>query len=98
MKKKKWLLSADNSACAERMAGELGLSRLTTRVLAARGFDTTEKARTFMTQSVAGIHDPFLLKDMDKAVERVRQALDNFEPVLVYGEHGVHNIGEGSGG
>ena len=61
MKKKKWLLSADHSACAEKMAGELELSRLTARVLAARGFDTKEKASDFMTQSVEGIHDPFLL-------------------------------------
>ena len=58
MKKKKWLLSADHNACAEAMAGELGLSRLTARVLAARGCDTPEKARDFMTQSVNGIHDP----------------------------------------
>ena len=65
MKKKKWLLAADHNPCAEQLAGELGLGRLTARVLAARGLDTREKALDFMTQSVEGIHDPFLLKDMD---------------------------------
>ena len=52
MKKKKWLLSADHSACAEKMAGELELSRLTARVLAARGFDNQEKARDFMLRNI----------------------------------------------
>ena len=84
MKKKKWLLSADHNACAERMAGELGLSRLTARVLAARGFDTREKAGGFMTQSAAGIHDPFLLKDMDKAVSTIRQAIEAKEKMAAF--------------
>ena len=78
MKKKKWLLAADHNACADQLAGELGLSRLTVRVLAARGFNTPEKVRAFMTHSAEGIHDPFLLKDMDKAAARVRRAVDEF--------------------
>ena len=92
MKKKKWLLSADHNACAERMAGELGLSRLTARVLAARGCDTPEKARDFMTQSVEGIHDPFLLKDMDKAVAVIRQAIEAKEKIAVYGDYDVDGV------
>lgn len=92
MKKKKWLLAADHSACAERMAGELGLSRLTARVLTARGCDTPEKARAFMTQSVEGIHDPFLLKDMDKAVAAIRQAIEAKEKIAVYGDYDVDGV------
>ncbi len=92
MKKKKWLLAADHSACAERMAGELGLSRLTARVLAARGYDTPEKARDFMTQTVDGIHDPFLLKDMDKAVARIRWAIENHQKIAVYGDYDVDGV------
>ena len=92
MKKKKWLISADHKACAERVAGELGLSRLTARVLAARGCDTTEKARDFMTQSVEGIHDPFLLKDMDKAVYEIRQAIENKQKIAVYGDYDVDGV------
>ena len=92
MKKKKWLLSADHSACAEQMAGELELSRLTARVLAARGFDNQEKARDFMTQSVEGIHDPFLLKDMDKAVAEIRWAIENKVKVAVYGDYDVDGV------
>ena len=92
MKKKKWLRSADHSACAEKMAGELELSRLTARVLAARGFDTNEKANDFMTQSVEGIHDPFLLKDMDTAVAEIRQAIENKVKIAVYGDYDVDGV------
>ena len=92
MKKKKWLLAADHTACTERLAGELGLSRLTARVLAARGFDTREKTQAFMTHSVEGIHDPFLLKDMDKAVAAIRGAIENKVKIAVYGEYDVDGV------
>ncbi len=92
MKKKKWLLAADHSACVEEMAGQLGVSGLTARVLAARGFDSTEKARAFMTQSVSGIHDPFLLQDMDKAVAAIRQAIANRQKIAVYGDYDVDGV------
>ena len=92
MKKKKWLLAADHNACADQLAGELGLSRLTARVLAARGFDTPEKARAFMTQSAEGIHDPFLLKDMDKAVEEIQSAIQHHVKIAVYGDYDVDGV------
>ena len=92
MKKKKWLLAADHSACAEGMAGELGLSRLTARVLASRGFDTCDKAKDFMTHSLEGIHDPFLLKDMDKAVAEIRSAIENKVKIAIYGDYDVDGV------
>ena len=92
MKKKKWLLAADHNACADQLAGELGLSRLTVRVLAARGFNTPEKVRAFMTHSAEGIHDPFLLKDMDKAVAEIRFAIQHHVKIAVYGDYDVDGV------
>lgn len=92
MKRKKWLLTAESDACVSTLAGEPKLSRLTARVLAARGFDTQEKARTFLNQSLEGIHDPYLLKDMDLAVEEIRRAIRDHVKIAVYGDYDVDGV------
>ena len=86
MKRKKWLLPVETDACVSKLAGELGLSRLSARVLAARGFDSREKAQAFLDRSLDGIHDPYLLKDMDLAVEEIRRALRDRVKIAVYGD------------
>lgn len=69
-----------------------GLPALCAVVLSARGMDTPEKAARFLDSGGSRFHDPFLLKDMDRAVERVRRALDNGEIIAVYGDYDVDGI------
>ena len=71
---------------------EAGLSALCAAVLAARGMDTPEKAARFLDSGRSRFHDPFLLRDMDRAVERVRRALDSGETIAVYGDYDVDGI------
>ncbi len=92
MKKKKWLLASQQCACTDSFAGELDLSRLTARVLAARGFDTAEKANAFLHQSVEQITDPYLLKDMDKAVAEIRAAIARGDKIAIYGDYDVDGV------
>lgn len=92
MKRKKWLLTAESDACISTLAGELGLSRLTARVLAARGFDTLNKARTFLNQGLDGIHDPYLLEDMDLAVAEIRRAIRERVKIAIYGDYDVDGV------
>ena len=92
MKRKKWLLPVETDACVSKLAGELGLSRLSARVLAARGFDSREKAQAFLDRSLDGIHDPYLLKDMDLAVEEIRRALRDRVKIAVYGDYDVDGV------
>ncbi|MCT4629383.1 single-stranded-DNA-specific exonuclease RecJ [Winogradskyella sp.] len=58
-------------------------------LLLQRGIDTYEAAKTFFRPSFDDLHDPFLMKDMDKAVNRIEKALSNHENILVYGDYDV---------
>lgn len=58
-------------------------------LLIQRGIETYEEAKKFFRPSLEDLHDPFLMKDMDKAVERIEQALSNGENILVYGDYDV---------
>tara|TARA_R110001592_G_scaffold16011_3_gene68621 strand:- start:1122 stop:2828 length:1707 start_codon:yes stop_codon:yes gene_type:complete len=60
-----------------------------TEILVHRGIDTFEKAKSFFRPSLDEIHDPFLMKDMDKAVNRLQQAIENNEKILVFGDYDV---------
>ncbi|GAA0736785.1 single-stranded-DNA-specific exonuclease RecJ [Gaetbulibacter jejuensis] len=58
-------------------------------LLLQRGIETYEAAKTFFRPSLKDLHNPFLMKDMDKAVNRIEQALTNNENILVYGDYDV---------
>ena len=59
------------------------------RLLVQRGIETYEQAKNFFHPDLNDLHDPFLMKDMDKAVSRIQHALDNREGILVYGDYDV---------
>lgn len=58
-------------------------------LLIQRGIETFDDAKTFFRPSLKDLHDPFLMKDMDKAVARIEKAIDNKENILVYGDYDV---------
>jgi single-stranded-DNA-specific exonuclease len=58
-------------------------------LLAQRGISTPDEAQAFYHPSIGHLHDPFLMKDMDRAVERIEQALREKEPIMVYGDYDV---------
>lgn len=59
------------------------------QLLVSRGIKTFEEAKTFMVPELSQLHDPFLMKDMDKAVERLSRALEDGEKILIYGDYDV---------
>lgn len=87
---KRWVVKpqGDPEAVAA-LAAALKLSPVLANLLVQRGIDTVEKAEKFFRPSLADLHDPFLMKDMDKAVERVERAVANNEKIMVYGDYDV---------
>lgn len=71
---------------------DAGLPRQLARVLWARGVHTPKEAEAFLSPRVEDLHDPMLLHDMDKAVERVRAALAANERITVYGDYDVDGV------
>ncbi len=72
-----------------QLKDELNLGDITASVLVQRGLDTFDKAKQYFLPAQDQLHDPFLMKDMDKAVERLNQALNNNQRILVYGDYDV---------
>ena len=87
---KQWTLkpAADEEKSA-RLAAELGIDRVLAELLVQRGVETFDEARCFFRPSLDQLHDPFLMKDMDKAVERLHKAITGREHILVYGDYDV---------
>ena len=77
---------------AAALLEQAGLSPLPALVLAARGYDTPERARSFLRSGEELLHDPFLLRDMDRASARLTRALERGERICVYGDYDVDGI------
>ena len=87
---KRWVVKPQgNPEAVAAMAAATGISPVLANLLVQRGIDTVEKADKFFKPSLADLHDPFLMKDMDKAVERVERAVRNREKIMVYGDYDV---------
>ncbi len=78
-----------NADDVQRLANELGVPPALANMLVQRGIRTFDDAKKFFRPSLADLHDPFLMKDMDKAVARIEKAIRNKENILVYGDYDV---------
>ncbi|MEO6232045.1 MAG: single-stranded-DNA-specific exonuclease RecJ [Ferruginibacter sp.] len=86
---KRWnILKADNAHVAS-LQSELKINPTICKILVQRGIDNFEKSKSFFRPQLSDLHDPFLMKDMDKAVARILHAIDSGEKVLVYGDYDV---------
>lgn len=82
-------LSEEQELQCKHLARELRISEPSARLLVVRGITTGEEARRFVRPSLADLHDPFLMQDMDRAVERLLQAVESRERIMVYGDYDV---------
>ena len=91
MKYTNWTLSPCSPSALNALQ-EAGIPPLTAAVLCARGIETPEQARTFLSTDLSLLHDPMRMKDMDRAADRIRKALDQGETIAVFGDYDVDGI------
>ncbi len=82
-------LTADQIDCCSQLAHELKISEMSARLLVTRGITTAEHARRFIAPQLSELHDPFRMKDMDQAVQRLQEAIQQGERILIYGDYDV---------
>src|SRR5688500_6106671 len=87
---KRWLFKDIPSPYQiEKLSKEINTNPYLTAVLLQRGITDFDSAKKYFRPSLHDLHDPFLMKDMDKAVKRLKSALDNEEKILIYGDYDV---------
>ena len=74
---------------AEELAEKIGISPILTQLLISRGITTESAAKRFFRPQLADLINPFLMKDMDVAVDRLNDAMGRKERILVYGDYDV---------
>lgn len=89
MNAKRWIVREHDSHQTNALARSLGVSQIVAQLLIARGCSDEQSASRFLNPSRDQLHDPLLMLDMRKAVERILRAIDRNEPVLIYGDYDV---------
>lgn len=86
---KRWVIQKHDHAKAAGLAAELNISPLVAALLIARGYESADVAHKFLNPSYDDLHEPFLLKGMREAVDRIFKAIEAKEKILIWGDYDV---------
>ncbi|HYO23186.1 MAG TPA: DHH family phosphoesterase, partial [Flavisolibacter sp.] len=89
MGQKRWRITTANHEKAGALFKELKVHPVLCDILVQRGIETFEAAKKFFRPQLTDLHDPYLMKDMQQAVDRILEALSNGEKILVFGDYDV---------
>ncbi|WP_110111455.1 single-stranded-DNA-specific exonuclease RecJ [Bacillus sp. CGMCC 1.16541] len=90
--KKRWRVQQTNFERVNEFVEELEITPLIASLLLNRGIETVESAKQFLYVEQQTFHDPFLLGDMDKAVQRIHEAINNGEKIMIYGDYDADGV------
>ena len=86
----RWIFAEDvDESAVEQLSGEINVNPTIAKILLQRDILDFEQAKTFFRPSLDQLHDPFLMQDMEKAVERIGEAISDDQKILVYGDYDV---------
>ena len=86
----RWTLKPEpNPKITSQLAIELGVDIVVAKLLVQRGIETYQQAKDYFRPNLNNLHNPYLMKDMDKAVQRIETAINNNENILIYGDYDV---------
>ena len=86
---KRWLIEETDSEIVNQLSQSLKINKKLCHLLVARGIKSFEEARDFFRPNYSLLHDPYLMKDMDKAIQRIEKAISKNEKILVFGDYDV---------
>jgi len=89
---KRWIFAARDAELEERLANGLRISRVLAQLLINRDVRDVETGRAFLQPQLSGLHDPWLLPDMERASDRIRDAIRSGEKIVIYGDYDVDGI------
>jgi len=87
-----WNIAKTNHKLQNSLTQDLGISAILANLLINRGIKDASEAERFLNPSIASLHDPYQMPDMPRAVERIRQAIENKEKILLYGDYDVDGL------
>jgi len=90
--KTRWMIQSSDETFIQNLRENLSITPLVASLLVNRGINSVEAAREFLETDSQAFHDPFLLKDMDIAIQRIQKAIEEKEHILVYGDYDADGV------
>lgn len=92
LNEKRWVYNEIDEKDIDKLANENGVSRLIAKILLGRNIKGEDSIKTFLNPDLKYLHNPFLMKDMEKAIERIIGAINRNERITLYGDYDVDGI------
>ncbi|TSI03248.1 single-stranded-DNA-specific exonuclease RecJ [Lysinibacillus sp. BW-2-10] len=89
---KQWMIQQPNEQQIATLQNELNITSLAAKILISRGYETPTKAKVILHMNESHLHDPYLLNGMKEAVERIEEALNQGEKILIYGDYDADGV------